>query len=274
MTATNEMGAARGESGSRRSALVTGASSGIGHAFATHLARQAYDLTVVARRRERLDELAKRLSEGYGVQVAVLVADLTQPEGVRDVEEHIRQEHTLDLLVNNAGLGTVGRFAELDPDREGDEIQLNVIALVRLTRAALPGMIDRGQGGVINVSSMAGFQSAPFNATYGATKAFVNSFTEAVYEELRGTNVKLQALCPGFTRTEFQQSAGINTSHLPSFIWQTAEAVVETSLQALRRGDLFCVPGFANRVLSTVSRMVPHAWNRRLLASQAERMLR
>lgn len=260
--------------GPRRSALITGASSGIGHAFATRLARDAYDLIVVARRRERLDELAKRLGEAHGVSVEVVVADLTQADELREVEQRIREQRTLELLVNNAGFGTTGRFAELDPEREEREIRLNVIALVRLTRAALTGMIERGRGSVINVSSVVAFQPDPYNATYGATKAYVNAFTEALHEELRGSGVRVQALCPGATRTEFQEQAGVDASRIPSFAWQHAEEVVEASLDGLRRGDLICVPGIANRILSSLSRATPHAWTRRLVAQLAGRALR
>ncbi len=187
--------------GPRRSALVTGASAGIGAAFAEALAREQYDLVLVARRADRLEELAKRLRDARGVAIEVLAADLTDGAGLARVVARV-EEGPPDLLVNNAGHGSFGNFAELDIDREVGEIQLNVVALVRLTRAALPGMIRRGHGAIINVSSMAGFQPMPFNATYGATKAFVNSFTEALHEELRGTGVRVQALCPGFTRTD------------------------------------------------------------------------
>src|SRR5262249_10893759 len=155
----------------------------------------------------------------------------------QDVGEQIADDPGLDLLVNNAGFGTTGTFVELDPEREEEEIRLNVIALSRLTRAALPALIARGRGAVINVSSMAAFQPAPHNATYGATKAFVNSFTESLYEEVRGTGVRLQALCPGFTRTEFQNRAGIDASGIPGFAWMSAEAVVDASMAALARGD-------------------------------------
>jgi len=213
------------EKGGRPRALVTGASSGIGAAFATRLARDRYDLTVVARSRPRLDELATRL-RAQGAVVDVLVADLCHPAGVAATIAAIESE-PLDLLVNNAGFGTVGAYAELDAEREEAEVRLNVVALMRLTRAALPAMVARGAGAIVNVSSVAAFQPAPFNATYGATKAWVNSFTEAIAEELRDSGVRIQALCPGFTRTEFQSRAGIDVSSLPSFVWMSADAVVD-----------------------------------------------
>ena len=259
--------------GPRRSALVTGASSGIGAAFAEALAREQYALVLVARRAERLEELAKRLGEARGVDVEVLPADLTDAAGMARVVESI-EKRAPDLLVNNAGRGTFGSFADLDPERELDEIELNVSVLVRLTRAALPGMLERGHGDIINVSSLAAFQPMPFNATYGGTKAFVNSFTEALHEELRDTGVRVQALCPGFTRTEFQETAGVESSVVPAFAWMEAEQVVEASLRALERGDLVCIPGATNRVLAILQRTSPHLLTRRLMARFGSRTLK
>ena len=256
-----------------RRALVTGASTGLGAVFAAALAGQQYDLTIVARNRERLEALAERLRRSHGVAVEVLVADLTQAVALRTVEERVAKDYALELLVNNAGFGTTGPFATLDPDREEAEILLNVIALVRLTRAALPGMIARNRGAIINVSSMAAFVPGPYDATYGATKAFVNSFTEALYEELRGTRVHVQALCPGFTHTEFQQRAGLDVSALPAYIWMTPEAVVEASLAALRRGQIVCVPGLMNRLLTLLIGAAPRRLVRRVTGLLAHRVL-
>jgi short-subunit dehydrogenase len=245
-------------------ALVTGASAGIGAAFARRLARDGHDLILVARNRERLEKMARRLTHDYNIAVEPLPADLTDVAELRVVEELVGAHGGLDLLVNNAGFGTVGSFHTLDTEQEEREIRLNVVALVRLARAALPGMVKRRRGAVINVSSMAGLAPTPYNATYGATKAFVNSFTEALYEELRGTGVRVQALCPGFTRTEFQERAGIDVSNVPSFAWMSAEAVVDASLDALRSGTVVCVPGVANRLVATVSGAVPRSVMRRI----------
>jgi short-subunit dehydrogenase len=259
--------------GPRRAALVTGASSGIGAAFAQALAREQYDLVLVARRADRLEELAKSLREARPVEVEVLPADLTDAAGIARVVARI-EESPPDLLVNNAGRGTFGSFADLDRERELDEIELNVSALVRLTHASLSGMLRRGHGAVINVSSMAGFQPMPFNATYGGTKAFVNSFTEALHEELRESGVRVQVLCPGFTRTEFQDTAGVDESAVPGFAWMEAEEVVEASLRALERGDLVCVPGATNRVLAALQRTSPHLLTRRLMARLGSRAMK
>jgi hypothetical protein len=258
---------------SARRAWVTGASAGIGAVFARRLAQEHFDLALVARSRERLDALAAEVTEAHGVACDVVPADLTVAAQLHGVAELIAGDGALERMVNNAGFGTVGPFAELDPDHEEEEIRLNVVALTRLTRAALPGMIARGHGAVINVSSMAAFQPAPQNATYAATKAFVNSFTEALHEELRGTGVQVQALCPGFTRTEFQDRAGIDVSGLPSFVWMTAEAVVDASLAALRRGEVVCVPGLGNRLFATATAAMPRALVRRIAGAAGKRML-
>ncbi len=258
--------------GPRFSGLVTGASAGIGLAFAERLARDQYDLVLVARSRERLEEIAKRLREDRGVAVEVIAADLTRPEELRIVERRVAEDETLDLVVNNAGFGTQGRFAELDVEREEEEIRLNVTALVRLTHAALPHMIERGRGAVVNVSSMACFQPGPYLATYGATKAFVTSFTEAIAGELEGSGVKIQALCPGFTRTEFQERANIDTSQIPGFAWMSADAVVEASLAALARADVVVVPGGLNRAMVAGTSVLPRSIVRRVMALAARRL--
>lgn len=247
-----------------RLALITGASAGIGAAFATELARGGYDLIVVARGKERLTARARELHREHRVQVEAHPADLSDPSGVRAVEALIGRHRDLDLLVNNAGFGTFGQFAALDADTEEEEIRLNVVALVRLTRAALPAMAKRKRGAIINVSSLAAFQPLPFNATYAATKAYVNSFTEALHEELRGTGVYVQALCPGLTRTEFQDRARIDVSAMPEALWMSAEDVVAASLAAMRKRELICVPGMGNRILSAVNSTLPRALVRRL----------
>lgn len=259
---------------STRRAWITGASTGIGAAFARRLAQDHFDLALVARSRERLAQLAKELERAHGVSCAVLPADLTVTADLERIGAAVADDAALELMVNNAGFGTAGPFAELDIDREEEEIRLNVMALTHLTRAALPGMIKRGRGAVINVSSMAAFQPAPLNATYGATKAYVNSFTEALHEELRGSGVQVQALCPGFTRTEFQQRAGIDASGIPSFAWMTPQAVVDGSLAALRRGEVVYVPGVGNRLLASAIGAIPRSAMRRISGVAVRRFLK
>jgi len=263
----------KSSAGAEQRAVVTGASTGIGAAFAERLARERYNLLIAARDRQRLQSLAQRLREEHGVEVEVMRADLTKANDLHDLEDKVAKDRALELLVNNAGFATKGSFAELDPDREEEEVSLNILALLRLTRAALPGMIARRRGAVINVSSLSAFQPGPYGATYAATKAFVNSFTEALHEELRGSGVRVQALCPGFTRTEFQQRAGIKASRVPAAAWMTAEAVVDASLAALRRGDLICIPGLPNRLLATLATTVPRSLVRRMSAILSKRVL-
>lgn len=236
------------EEGGRRRALVTGASAGIGRAFAERLAADDFDLVVVARRAESLHALADRLRARHGVEAAVLPADLTDPAALARVEDVLRTDRRIELLVNNAGFGSEGRFHELDLENEVRMLRLNVEAVVRLSHAALGPMVERGRGALINVSSGLGFVPAPYFATYGASKAFVTSFSEALSEELSGTGVRVQVLCPGFTRTEFQQVAGTDTTRLPGFLWQEPEEVVSASLEGLRKGTLVVVPGLGNRL--------------------------
>lgn len=255
---------------SNRRALITGASSGIGLAFAEKLAREGYDLIVVARRKDRLEELAHLLHGAHKIEVEVLAADLTQTAALRRVERQAA-EANLTLLVNNAGFGNAGAFADLDVDTEEEEIRLNVLALVRLTHAVLPGMVQRQIGTIINVSSIAGFQPGPFMATYGATKAYVTSFSEALSEELRGSGVYVQALCPGFTKTEFQERGGIDSSMVPQIVWMTAESVVDASLAAMKSKQVVCVPGLGNQVMSTATTLIPRGILRRLFGASMRR---
>jgi len=250
-------------------ALVTGASSGIGAAFARELAARGSDLVVVARDGERLDRLAGELGELYGIQCEVLVADLIDPGARERVAARIGDEAgAVDLVVNNAGFGTSGRFVRQVVEDERREIELNVVALHRLTHAAVQAMAARGHGGVINVSSLGGYQPTPGFATYSATKAFVTSFTQAVHEELRGTGVKAMVLCPGFTRTEFQERAGVGreAGSLPGFMWQEADEVVRAALRDYDRGRAVSVPGPLNTAAAVFATMAPGIAGRKVAA--------
>jgi short-subunit dehydrogenase len=253
-------------------ALVTGASSGIGEAFARELAARRHDLVLVARRADRLEEEASRLAAAHGVAVEVLAADLASPDGIAVTAERLSDaSRPVDLLVNNAGIGTVGSFWELPVDAELAMIHLNVLALVQLTHAALGPMVERNTGGVINVSSLGAYQPVPFNATYGATKAFVSSFTNAVREELRGTNVRLMVVAPGFTRTEFQETS-FEPRALPEFVWQSADEVASTAMRAYDRGRTVCITGAMNVVAAAASSVMPAVVMRRVSGAVTRRV--
>jgi short-subunit dehydrogenase len=246
-------------------ALITGASAGIGDALARELAARGNDLVVVARDTGRLDALAAELHGLHGVDVEVIGADLIDPSQLAKVEARAADaDRPLDIVVNNAGFGTVGEFHTMAIDTDEREIRLNVVALVRLTHAALGPMVARGSGGILNVSSLAGFQPTARMATYGATKAFVTSFTQAVHEEVKGSGVRVTVLCPGFTRTEFQERAGVPASKLPDLAWQDAPEVAKAGLDALAKGTAVAVPGAINKVTAFFSDAMPSAITRRM----------
>jgi uncharacterized protein len=242
-------------------ALVTGASSGIGEAFARALATRGVDLVLVARRQDRLEGLAAELP----VPCEVLPADLVTPDGLAAVEARVRQPaDPIDLLVNNAGFGAYGAFGTLPLDRQVRMVELNVTALVRLTHAALDQLRPRRTGGVINVGSMSGFQPDPYAGVYGASKAFVSSFTEAVHEELRGTGVRAMVLAPGITATEFQDVAGVHLDPVSSVAVMPVEPVIEQALSDFARGQAVSVPGRVNRLVAHGANVTPSVVSRRL----------
>jgi short-subunit dehydrogenase len=247
-------------------ALVTGASSGIGLEFARALRRQGMTLVLVARRADRLRSLAEQL--GGGEDVLALPTDLTAAGGVAGVVGQLRARSlTIDLLVNNAGMGQTGRFSEQRWAVIHEMLALNITALVELSRAFLPEMLARERGAIVNVASNAAFQPVPFLNVYAATKAFVLSFTEGLAEEVRGSSVRVQALCPGITATEFldvaETHSGLLVRRMPTM---TAEQVVAASLAGLERGRVRVVAGFANRALAAVQRFVPNVIVRRVSA--------
>ena len=227
------------DSAARPSALITGASAGIGAAFARRLAAGGCVVTIVARRRERLEELAKQLHAEHQVTVEPLCADLTNPDDLRMVEQRI------------AGDGT------LAPDRAEELIRLHVLALTRLTRAALPGMLARGKGAIVNVSSRLSFSASlsspplPKRAVYAASKAYINTFTEILSDELKGTGVRVQALCPGIVRTEFHEVVGADLSRVPPEAFMSPDDLVHASLAGLHLGEVICVPALEDPELIT-----------------------
>ena len=236
----------------RPKALVTGASAGIGEGFAKHLAKRGYDLVLVARRRDRLDALAAELA----VSCEIIDVDLATDDGVAPIASRLRVGD-IELLVNNAGFGTFGEFANLPLDRELMELDLNVRALFRLTHAALQPMVERKRGGIINVASGAAFQPIPYNATYAATKAFVLHLSEALHEEVKPYGVTVTCLCPGPVKTEFQERSGMGESLYPRFLARSAERVAREGYEGFMAGRRVVIPGSHNKVTAALLRLLP-----------------
>lgn len=242
-------------------ALITGASSGLGAEFARQLAAQGYQLTLLARNQQRLETLADELRASHGREVATLAADLCTEEGRAAAEQHLAGDG-IDLLVNNAGIGLAGEFWEAPMSALQSQLDLNVTAVLRLSRAALAPMIERGQGEIINVSSVAGFFPGR-GSTYTASKNWVTSFTEGIGAALPGTGVRMMALCPGFTHTEFHQRAGLDRPG-PKLFWLSAEQVVREGLRDLRAGKIVSIPSRQYKVLVALGGLVPRGLLRKL----------
>jgi short-subunit dehydrogenase len=241
-------------------ALVTGASSGIGEALARRIARERRNLVLVARRADRLEALARDLATAHGIEAVAIPSDLMQPHGPAAlVGELDRRGLEVEWLVNNAGFGTFGRFHELPVERELDEIRLNATAPVALAGLLAPGMVRRRRGAIVNVASVAGFGPMGLNATYGATKAFLIAFSEALAVDLEGTGVSVLCVCPGFTRTEFQETAKVDVSQVPAFAWMSAEDVADQTVAAIGTRTVL-VNGLLNRVMAMGLRLAPRSF--------------
>ena len=245
-------------------ALITGASSGIGASFAQALAQRGMNLVLVARSEDKMQKLADELKRSHGVEVAVIGADLSQAGSAKTVYEATQSQNLpIDMLVNNAGFSTFGNFETIPPSKEQEEIAVNVATLVDLTHAFLPAMLTKGDGAILNVASTASFLSLPRQAVYGATKAFVLSFSEALYEEYRKRGVRVFALCPGAVATEFAEVAQVDfttKAHPP-------QQVVEVGLKAFERGRHYVIPGAMNYVQANV---LPRLLPRNLLVRLVE----
>jgi short-subunit dehydrogenase len=247
-------------------ALVTGATAGIGAAFARQLAERGDDLVLVARDVARLQELADSLP----VEVEVLPADLADDDGCARVEDRCRRG--VDLLVNNAGLGTKGAFHQVPVEDEEHLLRLNVRAVLRLTHAALPSMVEAGCGGVLNVSSVAGFAPGSRGSTYSASKAWVTNFSESLHLQYAPAGVQVMALCPGFTRTEFHARADMDVSGIPGPLWLDADDVVRTALADLAAGKAISVPGLQYKAIVAASRLVPTSMRSRVVRGLSGRL--
>jgi short-subunit dehydrogenase len=248
-----------------KQAVITGASSGLGAIFAEQLAKRGHSLVLAGRDETRLKAVAQRVD----TNVELMVGDLGTDAGIDALAAHL-DGRDIDVLVNNAGFGTYGPFAEIDARREHELVAVNVDALVRLTHAVLPGMIVRGRGGILNVASTIAFQPGPYQATYGASKSFVLSLSQALWAETRGTGVTVTALCPGPTRTGFVDALGSDVSHTAIYRHLAApEPVVAAGLRGLDRGRAVVVPGWRYRAMAAGGRLVPG----RLLTRVTGRML-
>ncbi|GAB1822466.1 SDR family NAD(P)-dependent oxidoreductase [Herbidospora sp. RD11066] len=234
-------------------ALVTGATAGIGAAFTRRLAADGFSLVLVARDRDRLAEQAALVRRRYGVEAEVLPADLSSDDGLKVVEERLREG--VDLLVNNAGFGNRAMFLNAPVEDELTMMKVHCEAVLRLTYAALPHMREKGRGGVINVASVAAFFT---RGTYGASKAWVVNFSGAVAAETNADGVRVMALCPGFVHTEFHQRAGMDTTSIPKFLWLEADPVVKAAMRDLALGKVVSVPDLRYKVVVGVGRLLPH----------------
>ncbi len=242
--------------------LVTGASAGIGTELARQLGGRGHDLTLVARREERLRELAEEIGASRGVHVEVDACDLGDPAARAELVRRVqRRKRAVVGLCNNAGFGSFGRFVELPQEREAEEVSLNVQALHELCGAFLPAMVKQGSGAILNTGSVAGYQPQPMNATYAATKAFVNSFSEALHAELSGTGVSCTVLAPGPVKTEFAERAGMGRFNGagPDFLWGTPEQVARAGIDGMVRGRRTVVPRAGDKVAAAMGRFTPRS---------------
>ena len=242
--------------------LITGASSGIGAEIARELASRGLGVTLVARREERLRELADEIAEAYGVETEVVTGDVSSERGRKRITGEVEARGlTVEVLVNNAGFGSGGRFTKLDAAKETSMVRTNCEAVAALTGHYLPEMASRGRGAVLNVASLIAFQPVPFQATYGATKAFVLSFTDALHEEMRGTGVTVTAVCPGPVHTEFGEQGGFGGAdeRIPEALWLDADRVARDAVRALEDGDRITVPGAGNQIAALWGQHLPRS---------------
>lgn len=251
---------------STETVLITGASSGIGLELARLFAADKSNLILIARRRDKLEELAAELRRDHGVAVTVLAKDLGDPRSPQAIFDALTADKvTVDVVVNNAGLGAAGAVADLPLDRQMNMVQVNIVAPTELTRLFLPGMIERRSGGILNVASLAAFQPGPFMAVYYATKAYVLSFTEALTEELTGTGVRATCLAPGPTATEFAATANVEHKLLFRMGTQSMQTVAAAGYRGFRHGKSLVIPGIQNKFLANIVRFSPRAVVRKVV---------
>ncbi len=240
--------------------FITGATSGIGAAFARRFAREGYDLIITGRREKIIRNLAGEISKKYGVKVDVIISELSNDEDVNLLVEKIKQEENIEVLINNAGFGIGKPFYEDAIENQENMAKVHILSTLKLTYAAIPNMIKKKRGIIINVSSISSFFPLPDAAIYSGTKAFLNNFSESIYLELKNKGIYVQSLCPGFTRTDFHNRMGLNKGELRNrgiIRWMSADRVVEYSIECLKKGKIICIPGFWNKVLVLISKILP-----------------
>ncbi len=242
----------------KETVLITGASSGIGMGLAKLFAADGSDLVLVARREDRLNELAEELKSEHGIEVHVLPKDLSKKTSPKEIFNHLKKDKIeIDVLVNNAGFGSRGTVSELDTDLQVDMVQVNAAALTHLTSLFLPGIIERGQGGILNVGSLAGFQPGPNLAVYFATKAYVLSFTEALAEEISNPNIKVSCFAPGPVKTEFGEKSDLEDSLLFKMSLMDLEPAVKAGYEGFRKGKTIVIPGLKQQIVPFLNRFTP-----------------
>src|SRR3989442_1378634 len=256
-----------------KTALITGASGGIGYELALLLARDGLDCILVARSRDKLDELAARLESGFRVKTLVIARDLSKPSAVDEIYEEVSAASlNVDVLVNNAGFPVFGLFARTDLQLELEMLQVNVVALTALTKLFLRGMVERRAGRILNLASTAAFEPGPLMAVYYASKAYVLSFSEALANELQGTGVTVTALAPGPTRTGFQKRGGMEDSRLVRGQIADAKSVAAAGYRGMMRGKTIVIPGFSNKLIPWVVRVSPRGVVTRVVRRMQERV--
>jgi short-subunit dehydrogenase len=249
----------------KETVLITGASSGLGMELAKLFAADGSDLVLVARREERLIELADELKSEHGIEAHVLPKDLSKKSAPKEIFSHLNKENIeIDVVVNNAGFGNKGQIADLGTDLQLDMIQVNLVALTHLTRLFITGIIERGYGGILNVGSLAGFQPGPNLAVYYATKAYVLSFTEALAEEISNPNIKISCLAPGPVKTEFGEKSDLEDSLLFKMSLMEMEPVVKAGYEGFRKGQTIIIPGLKQQIVPFLNRFTPRLLVRKI----------
>lgn len=255
-----------GKPDSRSFVLITGATTGIGYELAKIYANDGRNLILVARNIHRLEKVKNEFNLIYNVNVHILNVDLAVDNAGEKILNYVNKKNlTVDVLINNAGIGSFGYFKELNIDKEIDQININIIALTELTRLFLPIMMNNETGAILNVASTAAFCAGPKMATYYASKAFVLSFTEAIYEEIKGSNVRISCLCPGTVKTEFLDKAGIKKKEISKNNMMTAKEVARFAYRDFNKGKLIIIPGFKNKLIIGINKIIPRSISRKIV---------